>query len=86
MSKRKLISTWRQVTKVKLSKGGKMRIGSGIYDTNSFTPEKVYEVIGVVWYSYEDRSGDYCYLVQDDSGTIEPRAMKNFEVVEIKEK
>lgn len=61
-------------------------MGSGIYDTGSFTAEKVYEVIGVVWYSYEDRSGDFCYLVQDDSGSITPRAMVNFEVVEIKEK
>lgn len=86
MPQKKRISTWRQVTKVKLSEAGKLLMGSGIYDTSNFTAEKVYEVIGVVWYSYEDRSGDYCYLVQGDSGTIEPRAMKNFEVVEIKEK
>ena len=86
MSRRKKIETWRQVTKVRLNEAGKQRIGRGIFNTRDFTEGKLYEVIGIVWYSFEDRSGDYCYLVQDDSGTIKPVAMDRFEAVEIKEK
>jgi len=56
-------------------------IGHDIYNISDFTVGKNYKVFGAVWFSYADRSGDFCWLVQNEEGAVVPKAMKHFSVV-----
>ena len=56
--------------------------GYDIFDVQTyFTKGKTYKVYGAVWYRYQDGSGVWCWLVEDDRGVVSPKAMDRFKVV-----
>ena len=56
--------------------------GADEFSISEFKPNKAYKVYGAVWVRYSDGSGVACWLVETERGSVEPKAMCNFRVVE----
>jgi hypothetical protein len=51
------------------------------FDISNFKPNKPYKVYGAVWVRYSDGSGVPCWLVETETGSIQPKAMEKFRIV-----
>jgi hypothetical protein len=51
------------------------------FDVSRFKPNKAYKVYGAVWVRYSDGSGVPCWLVETETGSIQPKAMEKFRIV-----
>jgi hypothetical protein len=80
--KKEEIVIWKPVKKVRLNSRGKMRIGIDEFSTVNFTDEKLYDVLGMTFVKFPDGTGQLCYIMADDKGTVDLRSTTNFEIVE----
>ena len=79
--KKELIKMWRQINKVRLL-DNVSPIGREVFGIDDLTKGKDYEVFGVTWKIWSDRSREFCYILKNDAGALVLKTTKKFEVVE----
>lgn len=80
LSRKKAIAVWKPVRQVQLKPD--VMSGAGEFSIENFTTGKVYEVSGVTFKVYSDRSNEFCYLIKDDTGALVLKSTSKFEVVD----
>ena len=81
VKKQNLIITRKVLEVTPLDEGGADEYNVRDY----FTQGKNYKVFGAMWVRYDDGSGVSCWLVEDDRGVIEPKAMCRFKVTKMED-
>ena len=81
MPKRPKWQLYRKVLTVTLTEN--VSSGYGEFDVSKFKKGKEYRVFGACYITYKDRSGVACWIVEDENGIVQPKAMHKFKVAKV---